>query len=251
MKSLTQRAGGGKWPGRQQLIAVQEQGLEKKKNCKGHPASATRGGSGSSNRQADSIMPPNPQPQRRQFCEILPRATPGFAKICMLFDNYILLIKQFYRLSALGFSYLSLFCPLCHPPTFSDKRVQRQIGQSASTQRDLRSPPQLTPPPPEEETAQERGGHHCLLSLECSLWEGDSLPGWIPSLRKKLKWFQSNPGSSSPRAGPMLCCEVCSQLLSRCHPKEGNWRFLSLGLGGREGLGRAFGRRNSVSQLCL
>lgn len=192
---------------------MQEQGLEKKKNCKGQPASATRGGSGSSNRQADSIMhPPPPSPKGGNSVRFSPGPHLGLQKFACCLTTIYFLSSNFTGCQLSAFP-VSLFRPPCHPPTFSDKRVQRQIGQSASTQRDLRSPPQLTPPPPEEETARERGGqrlcHHCLLSLACSLWEGDSLPGWIPSLRKKLKWFQSNPGSSSPRAGPMLCCEVC------------------------------------------
>lgn len=34
--------------------------------------------------------------------------------------------------------------------------------------------------------------------------------------------------------GPMLCCEVCSQLLCGCHLEERNWRPLSLGHEGVE-----------------
>lgn len=152
---------GGRLEGRGDLsllwgkVQLREKGKGKRKRC---PASATRGSCEPSNRQDLPLAtPPTPNnPKGSNFPEVLPRATPGFAKICMLFDNYILIIKQFYRLPALCLFFL--FRPPCHQPTFSlDKRAQRQdrVNQLKGTSETLPgSPPHLL----EEETAPGKRG---------------------------------------------------------------------------------------------
>lgn len=113
--------------GRQELITQCGFGLvrEKEQMAKDTQLQPLEGALGLQTARLIPLCTLPPQPQRKRFCEIFPRATPGFAKLCMLFDNYILLIKQFYRLSALGFPYLPLSHPPCHPPTFSLTRRSR------------------------------------------------------------------------------------------------------------------------------
>lgn len=191
---------GGKWPGRQQLIAVQGHGLEKKKNLQ-RTCQPLEGALGLQTARLIPLCPSTPSPKGGNSVRFSPGPHLGLQKFACCLTTIYFLSSNFTGCQ------LSAF-PIFLSPTLSsthvlfDKRVQRQIGQSASTQRDLRSPPQLTPPPLEE-TAQRRGssGRTTTVAAECSLWGRDSFPGCDPSLRKKLKWFQSNSSPSSPRIG--------------------------------------------------